>query len=302
MGIFKCITVSIFLQALWTSSVQGYALSPPHPSITQAPAYNFLLQKRQDSGESVICSQWTIPGVGVPVCNPGLTCIFQSDGNNEGCFPPTATEVAFTTNCYDYPDTWDGSGTTPINDIYCPSSAPVCGEYVFTNTGGAWTNLGCSSTAYSFTAYQIAAFTDSPLPTAAVTTVVITDTPTVSVVSSTTSTTTPSSSSSTPTSTPTSMATSTTPSPVSSSASSTTGTPAQPSNTGESKVSEAATIGGAVGGTVGGLGALIGGIATWYYLRKKHALRAQQAAAQRGMSKEEGSFEMHSPGIGSPHC
>ncbi|MCJ1285362.1 hypothetical protein MMC26_004702 [Xylographa opegraphella] len=293
MAFVECIMVFAFVQALWTSSVQGYALSPPHPSITQAPAYNLLLQERQDSGGSVLCSQWSIPGVGVPVCQAGLTCIFQSDGNNEGCFPPTATEVAFTTNCYDYPNTWDGSGIIPINDIYCPSSAPACGEYVFSNAGGAWTNLGCSITAYSFTAFQIAAFSNSPVPTAAVTTVVITETPIVPVVSSTTSA--PS------TSTP--MTSSTTPSPVSPSASSST-TAAQPANTGESKVSEAATIGGAVGGTVGGLGALIGGVATWYYLRKKHALRRREAAAAaRGEgAKEEDSFGMQSPELGSAHC
>ncbi|MCJ1433874.1 hypothetical protein MMC27_003239 [Xylographa pallens] len=312
MGIFECITVLTFLQALWMSSGQGYALSPPHPSITQAPAYNFLLQERQNGGESVTCSQWTIPGFGVPVCGPGRTCIFQSDGNNEGCYPPTATEVAFITDCYDYPQTWDGSGTSPLNDVYCPSSAPTCGEFIFSNAGGAWTNLGCSTTSYAITAYQIATFSESALPTAAVTTVVITETPTISVVPSTTSTTTPAPSTSTPTSTPiptltstsapTSMATSTTPSFISLSASSTTVTPAQPSNTGESKVSEAATIGGAVGGTVGGLGALIGGLATWWYLRKKHALKAQQAAAQGGIPKEEDSFGMQSPGLGSPHC
>ncbi|MCJ1415415.1 hypothetical protein MMC32_001747 [Xylographa parallela] len=324
MGIFECITVLTILQALWMSSGQGYALSPPHPSITQAPAYNFLLQERQDGGESVTCSQWTIPGIGVPVCHPGLTCIFQSDGNNEGCYPPTATEVAFVTDCYDYPKTWAGSGTPPLNDLYCPLSAPICGEYIFSNAGGAWTNLGCSTTAYFITAYQIAAFSHSALPTAAVTTVVVTETPTMPVVSPTTSTTTPAPPTSTPTSTPiptstpdptstpvptstsastpTSMATSTTPSLVSSSASSTTATPPQPSNTEESKVSEAATIGGAVGGTVGGLGALIGGLATWWYLRKKHALRARQAAAQGGIPKEEDSFGMQSPGLGSPHC
>ncbi|MCJ1319351.1 hypothetical protein MMC15_004687 [Xylographa vitiligo] len=308
MDVFEYITVLASLQALWTSSVHGYTLSPPHPSITQAPAYNFLLQERQDSGESVICSQWTIPGVGVPVCDAGLTCIFQSDGNNEGCFPPTATEVAFITNCYDYPITWDGSGTSPLNDLYCSASAPMCGEYIFSNQFGAWTNLGCSITTYGITAYQIAAFSNSPVPTAAVTTVVITDSPPAPVVSSTTPipiptpSTSPSSSMPTSTSPPTSMTTATTPSLVPPPASSTTATPAPPANTGESKVSEAATIGGAVGGTVGGLGALIGGLATWWYLRKRHALRAQQAAAQAGTPKDGASFGMQSPGLGGQHC
>jgi len=282
MDIIECITMLAFLQALWTSRAQGYALSP-RPSITQAPAYNFMLQERQGSGDMVACSQWTIPEIGVPVCNPGLTCIFQSNGNNEGCFPPTATEVAFTTYCYAYPTTWDGSGTTPINDIFCPFSAPACGEYIFSNAGGAWTNLGCSTTPYFFTAFQIAAFSNSPLPTVAPTTVVLTVTPTV-VVSSTTTTTTPTPtvvvSSTTTTTTPApSTPTSTTPTSTSSFASSTTTAPPQPADPGDSKVSEAATIGGAVGGTIGGLGALIGGTATWWYLRKKHALRRQRAAA-----------------------
>ncbi|MCJ1396378.1 Mucin-2 [Xylographa bjoerkii] len=296
MGVFECMTILTFLQALWASRVQGYAVSPPHPSITQAPAHNLLLQERQVTGDYVTCSQWTIPGFGVPVCNPGLTCIFQSDGNNEGCFPPAATEVAFTTNCYAYPTTWDGSGTTPINDVFCPFSAPACGEYIFSNAGGAWTNLGCSSTSYFITAYQIAAFSNAPLPTAAVTTVVITETP-APATSSTTPTTTPVPSTPSTTSTPSSTA----PISTSSSASSTTTAPPQPTDTGN-KASDAATIGGAVGGTVGGLGALIGGIAIWYYLRKKHALKAQQAAVERAMTKEEGSVGMQSPQLGNPYC
>lgn len=35
----------------------------------------------------------------------------------EGCYPLTATEVAFTTTCYDYPTTWTGLGTEPAHDI-----------------------------------------------------------------------------------------------------------------------------------------------------------------------------------------
>ncbi|MCJ1399583.1 hypothetical protein MMC11_002785 [Xylographa trunciseda] len=300
MGVFEGITTLAFVQVLWTSGVQGFAVSPPRPSITEAPAHNLLLQERQNGGDYVQCSQWTIQGVGVPQCNPGLTCMFQSDGNNEGCFPSTATQVAFTTNCYPYPTTWDGSGLTPINDIFCPASAPACGEYVFSNTGGAWTNLGCSTTSYFYTAYQIAAFSGSSLATAGGTTLVITVTPTGSVSSiPPTSTPTPS----TPTITPApSTPTSATPSSASSAAPATSTAPAPPPDNGDSKISEAATIGAAVGGTIGGLGALIGGLATWYYLRKKHNLKAQQAASQNTTPKDKSSFGMQSPEIRNSHC
>ncbi|MCJ1477310.1 hypothetical protein MMC13_005981 [Lambiella insularis] len=275
MDAFQYILFSTFLQALWMSRAQSYALAPAHPTITAAPAQHFLLEERQNDNGYVTCS------------HAGRTCIFESGGVNEGCFDSTLSVFPFVTHCYAYPNTWEGT-STPANEIFCPSSAPACGEYVFTNAAGAWTNLGCSSTSYFFTAFQVAAFSDSRVSTAPITEVVlVTATSTPAPIAPATTSTSPSLSPSSTTPPPTSM---------------TTTPPSSQPTGGDSTVSNAATIGGAVGGGVGGLGALVGGLATWYYLRKKHNLKKQQHAQQQAFAKAEGSPGMASPPLATPYC
>jgi len=297
LGIFDVAVLLTSLQLMWTSSVQGYAVSPPDPMITAAPEYNFHIEARQDS--FVPCTEWAFPDGSHPQCDQYSTCVSGTMGDmyGAGCGAADVTSWLFNTACLDY----SAYLTTGYpNVVYCPQTEQFCLAYLYSSFGVEFTDYGCDTiSGFIATAYWNA----SASPTAAVSS---------SAASSTTAFT------STTTTTP--VATSpvaTSPiAPTTSASSTQSAVPASGGSSSSGSSSNAATIGGAVGGAVGGLALVIGGILIWYFLRKKrnqqnpnqfHAPPTQQTPPQyhappEKMYNESTTSPMQSPPLGKSYC
>ena len=55
---------------------------------------------------------------GQPACNAGLTCGYMATASFEDCIIPSATQAVFTTACFDYPTSWNGLGTDPVQTSF----------------------------------------------------------------------------------------------------------------------------------------------------------------------------------------
>ncbi|MCJ1395279.1 hypothetical protein MMC18_008163 [Xylographa bjoerkii] len=293
MGTFDLAVFLTILQLMWTSSAQGYTVSPPDPMITAAPEYNFHLEIRQDN--SATCTEWLFPSGYQRLCPVDSTCLFTSLGNSlyEACGPLSANEFFVYTDCTDY---YSWTAMVDPSVLYCPYTASYCAINFYLSSDVSWTEWGCATiSGYADTATWDVAV--SPTPT-------MSSFESASAAASTTATT------MTPVVTSPTMAVFSTQSTSALSTSTISVLPtqsAQPVSGGSSSSqssSNAATIGGAVGGAVGGLALIIGGILIWYFMRKKRNQRTPQQpfVSPEKMYDESMKSPMQSPPLGKSYC
>ncbi|MCJ1432782.1 hypothetical protein MMC27_002139 [Xylographa pallens] len=293
MGTIDLAVFLTILQSMWTSSAQGYTVSPPDPMVTAAPEYNFHLEARQDS--FVTCTEWLFPGGYQPLCPVDSTCLFTSLGDSlyEGCGQLTANEFFIYTTCTDY-ISW--TAMVDPSALYCPVTASYCAVNLYLSSDVAWTEWACATVADDVdpATWDVAV---SPTPA-------MSSFESASAVASTIATT------MTPVVTSPTMTVLSTQSTSALSTSTMSVLPtqsAQPVSGGSSSShssSNAATIGGAVGGAVGGLALIIGGILIWYFMRKKRNQRTPQQpfVSPEKMYDESMKSPMQSPPLGKSHC